>query len=48
VLKGSLNVDHGIYIPGDGDSSVTKRLLEVLPYGPNVLIEKIVSQPSTA
>ncbi|KAL4123337.1 hypothetical protein QTP88_015534 [Uroleucon formosanum] len=26
---------------GDGDSSVTKRLLEVLPYGPNVLIEKI-------
>ncbi|XP_022177421.1 uncharacterized protein LOC111038573 [Myzus persicae] len=26
---------------GDGDSSVTKKLLEVLPYGPNVLIEKI-------
>ncbi|XP_025198499.1 uncharacterized protein LOC112596890 [Melanaphis sacchari] len=26
---------------GDGDSSVTKRLNEVLPYGPNFLIQKI-------
>lgn len=26
---------------GDGDSSVTKRLCEILPYGPNFLVEKI-------
>lgn len=30
-----------IYYLGDGDSSVTKRLNEVLPYGPNFLIQKI-------
>lgn len=30
-----------MYSLGDGDSSVTKRLLEVLPYGPNCLVEKI-------
>lgn len=28
-------------IIGDGDSSVMKRLHEVLPYGPNFLIHKI-------
>jgi len=26
---------------GDGDSSVTKRLNEILPYGPRMLVEKI-------
>lgn len=26
---------------GDGDSSVTKRLHELLPYGPRLLVEKI-------
>lgn len=26
---------------GDGDSSVTKRLKEVIPYGPSRLVEKI-------
>jgi len=26
---------------GDGDSSVSKRLNEILPYGPNMLVEKI-------
>lgn len=26
---------------GDGDSSVSKRLSEILPYGPNLLVEKI-------
>lgn len=26
---------------GDGDSSVTKRLKEILPYGPHFLVEKI-------
>jgi len=31
-----------IYINiGDGDSSVTKRLKEVIPYGPTRLVEKI-------
>lgn len=28
-------------ILGDGDSSVTKRLCEIFPYGPNFLVEKI-------
>lgn len=28
-------------IIGDADSSVTKRLNDVMPYGPNLLIEKI-------
>jgi len=28
-------------IIGDGDSSVTKKLNDVMPYGSNVLIEKI-------
>lgn len=28
-------------ILGDGDSSLTKRLCEILPYGPNFLVEKI-------
>lgn len=28
-------------IIGDGDSSVTKKLNDVMPYGPNVSIEKI-------
>lgn len=30
-----------IYFVGDGDSSVTKRLKEILPYGPHFLVEKI-------
>lgn len=35
-----------MYLPithflGDGDSSVTKRLKEILPYGPHFLVEKI-------
>jgi len=30
-----------LYYLGNGDSSVTKRLNEVLPYGPNFLIQKI-------
>lgn len=29
------------YSTGDGDSSVTKRLHEVMPYGPKFLIQKI-------
>lgn len=30
-----------LYCIGDGDSSVTKRLKEIIPYGPARLIEKI-------
>lgn len=26
---------------GDGDSSVTKKLNEIMPYGPKLLVEKI-------
>jgi hypothetical protein len=28
-------------ILGDGDSSVTKRLNEIMPYGPNFFVQKI-------
>jgi len=30
-----------IFVIGDGDSSVMKRLNEILPYGPRFMIEKI-------
>lgn len=29
------------FVLGDGDSSVTKQLRELMPYGPNLLVEKI-------
>jgi len=29
------------HVIGDGDSSVTKRLKDILPYGPHFLVEKI-------
>jgi hypothetical protein len=29
------------HVTGDGDSSVTKRLKDILLYGPNFLVEKI-------
>jgi len=30
-----------LILPGDGDSSVSKRLAEIMPYGPRLLIKKI-------
>lgn len=41
LLNYSIILLYLLYYLGDGDSSVTKRLNEVLPYGPNFLIQKI-------
>lgn len=35
------NHNTSFYFKGDGDSSVTKRLQEVMPYVPNFFIQKI-------
>ncbi|KAJ8894264.1 hypothetical protein PR048_006876 [Dryococelus australis] len=31
---------HGLKLIGDSDSSVHRRLIETLPYGPNLLAQK--------
>lgn len=36
-----LNYTYKFYFSGDGDSSVTKRLNEVMPYGPDFKIKKV-------
>lgn len=34
-------INNNAFNLGDGDSSVTKRLNEILPYGPSLRVEKI-------
>ncbi|KAJ8896179.1 hypothetical protein PR048_001522 [Dryococelus australis] len=40
-------IDYTIFVlmlTGDGDSSVLRKLLEKMPYGPNLMVEKVESK----
>ncbi|XP_050431109.1 uncharacterized protein LOC126839738 [Adelges cooleyi] len=39
--KGATSMEADAIAEGDGDSSITRRLAEIMPYGPSLIIQKI-------